>query len=101
VSASADRPAPNAIASALGLLGDEWTLLILRAAFEGAHRYGDWKLALPVSDAVLTATGSAVAASSCGASCSPSGTGSSTTPTARPTASRACGTPPAATTSAP
>lgn len=46
---------PNAIGSALGLLGDEWALLIVRGAFEGARRYGDWKVQLPISDAVLTA----------------------------------------------
>ena len=46
---------PNAIGASLGLLGDEWTLLIVRGAFEGARRYGDWKCALPISDAVLTA----------------------------------------------
>jgi len=45
---------PNAIGATLGLLGDEWTLLIVRGAFEGARRYGDWKSALPISDAVLT-----------------------------------------------
>jgi DNA-binding HxlR family transcriptional regulator len=47
--------APNAIGAALGLLGDEWTLLIVRGAFEGARRYGDWKATLPISDAVLSA----------------------------------------------
>jgi DNA-binding HxlR family transcriptional regulator len=46
---------PNAIGSTLGLLGDEWTLLIVRGAFEGARRYSDWKTRLPISDAVLTA----------------------------------------------
>ncbi|CAB4601584.1 MAG: transcriptional regulator [Actinobacteria bacterium] len=46
---------PNAIGAALGLLGDEWRLLIVRSAFEGARRYVDWKERLPVSDAVLTA----------------------------------------------
>jgi DNA-binding HxlR family transcriptional regulator len=46
---------PNAIGASLGLLGDEWTLLIARAAFEGAQRYGDWKTQLGISDAVLSA----------------------------------------------
>ena len=46
---------PNAIGASLGLLGDEWTLVIVRSAFEGACRYGDWKCTLPISDAVLTA----------------------------------------------
>ena len=48
------RVAPNAIGATLGLLGDEWTLLIVRSAFEGARRYGDWKALLPISDAVLS-----------------------------------------------
>ncbi len=46
---------PDAIGASLGLLGDEWTLLIVRGAFEGARRYADWKTQLPISDAVLTA----------------------------------------------
>ncbi|MFI5806246.1 winged helix-turn-helix transcriptional regulator [Streptomyces sp. NPDC051561] len=46
---------PNAIAAAFGLLGDEWALLILRYALQGVRRYGDWRAALPISDAVLTA----------------------------------------------
>lgn len=46
---------PDAIGASLGLLGDEWTLLIVRGAFEGARRYADWKTRLPISDAVLTA----------------------------------------------
>lgn len=39
----------------LGLLGDEWTLLIVQRALLGARRYGDFAAALPVSDAVLSA----------------------------------------------
>lgn len=46
---------PDAIGASLGLLGDEWTLLIVRGAFEGDRRYADWKSTLPISDAVLTA----------------------------------------------
>jgi DNA-binding HxlR family transcriptional regulator len=55
VGCGALTPQPNAIGSSLGLLGDEWSLLIVRGAFEGARRYGDWKARLPISDAVLTA----------------------------------------------
>ncbi|MET7620084.1 helix-turn-helix domain-containing protein [Streptomyces sp. NPDC005408] len=44
----------NAIAVTLGLLGDEWTLLILRHAHLGVRRYQDWRDQLPISDAVLT-----------------------------------------------
>lgn len=39
----------------LGLLGDEWTLLIVQRALLGARRYGDFAATLPVSDAVLSA----------------------------------------------
>lgn len=38
----------------LGLLGDEWTLLIVQRAMLGARRYGDFTAALPVSNAVLS-----------------------------------------------
>ena len=38
----------------LGLLGDEWTLLIIQRALLGATRYGDFAAALPVSNSVLT-----------------------------------------------
>lgn len=49
-----DVDQPNAIARALSLLGDEWSLLVVRHAFGGVRRYGGWKQALPISDAVLT-----------------------------------------------
>lgn len=38
----------------LGLLGDEWTLLIVQRALLGARRYRDFVAALPVSNAVLS-----------------------------------------------
>ncbi len=38
----------------LGLVGDEWNLLILRHAMMGVRRYGEWRTALPISHAVLT-----------------------------------------------
>lgn len=44
----------NAIGVMLGLLGDEWTLLILREAQLGARRFVDWRQKLPISNAVLT-----------------------------------------------
>jgi DNA-binding HxlR family transcriptional regulator len=47
------RGGPNALARGLGLLGDEWTLLILRAAMLGATRYGEFRQRLPISYAVL------------------------------------------------
>ncbi|MEZ0073259.1 winged helix-turn-helix transcriptional regulator [Planotetraspora sp. GP83] len=44
----------NAVGLTLGLIGDEWSLLILRYAIRGARRYGEWRAALPISHAVLT-----------------------------------------------
>jgi DNA-binding HxlR family transcriptional regulator len=38
----------------LGLIGDEWTLLILRHAATGVRRYNDWLDLLAISHAVLT-----------------------------------------------
>ena len=38
----------------LGLLGDEWSLLILQQALLGATRYGEFLSRLPISNAVLT-----------------------------------------------
>ena len=46
---------PNAIGASLGLLGDEWSLLIVRFAFAGVSRYGQWKRRLGISDPVLSA----------------------------------------------
>jgi DNA-binding HxlR family transcriptional regulator len=37
----------------LGLLGDEWTLLIIQRALLGAKRYGEFATALPISNSVL------------------------------------------------
>jgi DNA-binding HxlR family transcriptional regulator len=56
-----DPPAPNAIGSALGLLGDEWTLLIVRALLlglggaTGARRYGELQSELGIGPTVLAA----------------------------------------------
>lgn len=44
----------NAVAYAIGVTADAWTLQIIRLALEGARRYNDWQLALPISHAVLT-----------------------------------------------
>src|SRR5512139_242266 len=49
------RPEPNAVARMLGLLGDEWTLLVIQQALLGATRFGDFKARLPISNSVLTA----------------------------------------------
>jgi DNA-binding HxlR family transcriptional regulator len=39
----------------LGLLGDEWTLLVIQQALLGAGRFGEFRLRLPISNSVLTA----------------------------------------------
>ncbi|WP_428340748.1 winged helix-turn-helix transcriptional regulator [Mycobacterium sp.] len=44
----------NAVGRILGLLGDEWTLLIIQQALLGATRYGDFMSRLPISNTVLT-----------------------------------------------
>lgn len=46
---------PNAIGRTLGLLGDEWSLQIVRYAAAGVRRFGGWKHHLGISDAVLAA----------------------------------------------
>lgn len=44
----------NAVGRMLGLLGDEWTLLVVQQALLGAARYGEFKDRLPISHSVLT-----------------------------------------------
>ena len=44
----------NAVGRILGLLGDEWTLLIVQQALLGATRYGEFIERLPISNTVLT-----------------------------------------------
>lgn len=44
----------NAVGRMLGLLGDEWSLLIIQQALLGATRYSDFGTRLPISNAVLT-----------------------------------------------
>jgi len=44
----------NAVGRILGLLGDEWTLLIVQQALLGATRYGEFMARLPISNSVLT-----------------------------------------------
>lgn len=46
--------ATNAIGRMLGLLGDEWNLLIIQQSLLGATRYGQFTARLPVSNSVLT-----------------------------------------------
>jgi DNA-binding HxlR family transcriptional regulator len=44
----------NAVGRMLGLLGDEWTLLVLQQALLGAKRYAEFMAQLPISNSVLT-----------------------------------------------
>lgn len=44
----------NAVGRMLGLLGDEWTLLIMQHSMWGLRRYGQFMAAIPISNAVLT-----------------------------------------------
>jgi len=44
----------NAVGRMLGLLGDEWNLLILQQALLGAQRYSHFAARLPISNAVLS-----------------------------------------------
>lgn len=46
---------PNAIGAALGLLGDEWNLLIVRAAITGPRRYTGLQQELGIAPSVLAA----------------------------------------------
>jgi DNA-binding HxlR family transcriptional regulator len=48
------QPEPNAVGRMLGLLGDEWTLLVVQQALLGATRYAEFKDRLPISHSVLT-----------------------------------------------
>ena len=49
-----DAGGANAIGRMLGLLGDEWNLLIIQQALMGAGRYNEFKSRLPISHSVLT-----------------------------------------------
>ena len=44
----------NSARRALTVLGDRWTLLILRDAFLGVHQFGGWQTRLGITPAVLT-----------------------------------------------
>ncbi len=45
---------PNALARGFGLLGDEWSLFLLRLTLQGLTRYSEFRAALPISHAVLS-----------------------------------------------
>ena len=51
-------PAPTCpVARTVDLIGDRWSLLIVRDAFDGVRRFGDFQSGLGVARSVLT-TGS-------------------------------------------
>jgi DNA-binding HxlR family transcriptional regulator len=45
---------PNPVGVVLGLVGDEWNLLIVQQALQGITRFADLKTRLPISNSVLT-----------------------------------------------
>ena len=45
---------PNPVGVVLGLVGDEWNLLIIQQALQGVTRFGELKTRLPISNSVLT-----------------------------------------------
>jgi DNA-binding HxlR family transcriptional regulator len=55
VGASAGTVTENEIAVALGLVGDEWNLAIVRVAMHGVRRYNDFLERLGVANSVLSA----------------------------------------------
>lgn len=46
--------APNALSRGFGVLGDEWTLFLLRFALLGHRRYTEFSTRMPISHAVLS-----------------------------------------------
>jgi DNA-binding HxlR family transcriptional regulator len=51
---------PNAIGSALGMLGDEWSLLLVQQSLLGVRRYSAYQAALGIGPSVLSARLSAL-----------------------------------------
>ncbi|KAB2813147.1 winged helix-turn-helix transcriptional regulator [Pimelobacter simplex] len=48
------RPGSNSLSRGFGLLGDEWSLFLLRLALLGRSKYSEFRAQLPISHAVLT-----------------------------------------------
>ena len=53
--ALAAPPVPNGIGAALGLLGDEWSLLIVQRSLLGVDRFSQYQTALGIGPTVLSA----------------------------------------------
>jgi DNA-binding HxlR family transcriptional regulator len=54
------RPEPDAVKRALDVLGDRWTFLVLREAFFGVRRFGNFQRNLGIGRNVLSARLSAL-----------------------------------------
>lgn len=54
VPAEQHQPYVTPARRALAVLGDSWTILILRYAFRGARRYSEWRERMRIPDLVLT-----------------------------------------------
>ncbi|CAN7598042.1 winged helix-turn-helix transcriptional regulator [Massilia sp. LjRoot122] len=48
---SSDEPCP--VARSIGVIGDRWSLLIVRDAFDGIHRFSDFQRSLGVARNIL------------------------------------------------
>ena len=51
---SPENESPCPVARSLDLVGDRWSLLILRDAFDGVRRFGDFQRGLGVARNILT-----------------------------------------------
>ena len=51
---SQEHESPCPVARSLDLVGDRWSLLILRDAFDGVRRFGDFQRSLGVARNILT-----------------------------------------------
>jgi DNA-binding HxlR family transcriptional regulator len=44
----------NSVSRALTAIGDRWSLLILAAAFQGTHRFEEWRVGIGIASNILT-----------------------------------------------
>jgi DNA-binding HxlR family transcriptional regulator len=51
---STPTPQPCPVARSVDLIGDRWSLLIVRDAFDGMHRFGDFQRSLGVARNILS-----------------------------------------------
>lgn len=50
---SSQNPEPCPVARSLDVIGDRWSLLIIRDAFDGVHRFGDFQRGLGMARNIL------------------------------------------------